>query len=146
MSLMDRFSHVIEWIGLAIEVFGVVVIVIGAILATARYLHHARELGGDTAYERLRRGLGRSIMVGLEFLVAGDIIRTVLVDQTFESLGLLAIIVLIRTFLSISLFVEVEGHWPWRSPPEPARPDRLRPPDDRPAASGAPAAAKSRPA
>ncbi len=65
-------------------------------------------------YECFRADLGRGILLGLEFLVAADIIGTVAVTPTFESLGVLAAIVLIRTFLSFSLEVEIEGRWPWR--------------------------------
>jgi len=115
MSAVQHFKQLAEWAGMAIEVAGVVIIVIGALLAAARYVGHYRQLSSDDAYERLRRGLGRSIMVGLEFLVAGDIVRTVVVEQSFESLGLLAIVVAIRTFLSLSLYVEVEGRWPWQA-------------------------------
>ena len=114
-SSMHYFKQTVEWAGLAIETAGVIIIVVGALLTAVRYATHYRQLGSDDAYERLRRGLGRSIMVGLEFLVAGDIVRTVVVEQSFESLGLLSIVVAIRTFLSLSLYVEVEGRWPWQA-------------------------------
>jgi len=65
------------------------------------------------AYERLRRNLGRSILLGLEVLIMADIIRTVVVDQTFESVAVLGVIVLIRIVLSFSLEVEIDGVWPW---------------------------------
>jgi uncharacterized membrane protein len=68
----------------------------------------------EKAYEGFRADLGRGILLGLEFLVAADIIGTVAVTPTFESLGVLAAIVLIRTFLSFSLEVEIEGRWPWQ--------------------------------
>ncbi len=114
MGFVQQGRQVVEWAGLAIEAAGVAIIVIGSLFALARYVQHYREITTDGAYERLRRNLGRSIIVGLEFLVAGDIVRTVVVEQSFESLGLLAIVVGIRTFLSFSLFVEVEGRWPWQ--------------------------------
>ena len=66
------------------------------------------------AYQLYRQNLGRAILLGLEFLVAGDIIRTVAVSPTFRSLGVLAGIVLIRTFLSMALQLEIEGRWPWQ--------------------------------
>ncbi|HEX6421248.1 MAG TPA: DUF1622 domain-containing protein, partial [Acidimicrobiales bacterium] len=73
------------------------------------------------AYRTARRSIGRSILLGLELLVAGDIIRTVVVDPTFESVGVLAVIVAIRTFLSFTLEVEITSRWPWQgdtaSPP-----------------------------
>ena len=71
---------------------------------------------GLGAYVRYRHGIGRAILLGLELLVAADIIRTVAIDPTFESLGVLAVIVAIRTFLSFSLQLELEGRWPWQRP------------------------------
>jgi uncharacterized membrane protein len=72
---------------------------------------------GDVAYRKCRENLGRAILLGLEFLVAGDIIRTVAISPSFESVGVLAAIVLIRTFLSATLTVEIEGRWPWQPAP-----------------------------
>jgi uncharacterized membrane protein len=72
----------------------------------------------DVQYRQFRRSLGRSILLGLEFLVAGDIISTVAVDPTYRSVGVLAIVVAIRTFLSLELELEIEGHWPWQRPPD----------------------------
>lgn len=117
------FEAVVRAIGTAIDVAGVMVIVIGAVLATARFT--ARVLRGDSttaAYRHFRQGLGRAILLGLEFLVAGDIIRTVAISPTFTSVGVLAGIVAIRTFLSFSLEVELEGRWPWQ--PAPCAPSR----------------------
>jgi uncharacterized membrane protein len=68
-------------------------------------------------YEEYRRLLGRSILLGLEFLVAADIIRTVAIEPTFYNVGVLAIIVIIRTFLSFALGLEITGRWPWQKPP-----------------------------
>lgn len=70
-----------------------------------------------SVYRLYRQLLGRSILLGLELLVAADIIRTVAVTPTFESVGVLAIIVLIRTFLSFSLELEITGRWPWQKEP-----------------------------
>jgi uncharacterized membrane protein len=92
----------------------VVAIVVGAAVSTG--LAAADWLRGQrhTVYETYRRRLGRSILLGLELLVAADIIRTVAVDPTYQSVGVLAIIVLIRTFLSFSLELEITGRWPWQ--------------------------------
>jgi uncharacterized membrane protein len=113
-------SDVIETIGKAVDVVGVVVVVAGAFLALLPYL--VRTLLGRTRsddYRLARQGIGRAILLGLEFLVAGDIIRTVAVSPTFASVGVLGLIVLVRTFLSFSLEIELEGRLPWRraSPP-----------------------------
>ena len=102
-------------IATAIEVIGVAIMVAGALVAMVLFFRRGQSAAGwDEAYQRLRGDLGRAILLGLEFLVAADIIGTVAVTPTFESLGVLAAIVLIRTFLSFSLEVEIEGKWPWQ--------------------------------
>ncbi|SRR5229473_5849997 len=108
-------KHTIELIGTAFEVAGVAVIVIGSILALGRYVVTLiRFRDGPAAFRGLRLYLGRSIVLGLELLVAADIIRSVAIDPTFVSVGVLGLIVLVRTFLSWSLEVEINGEWPWQ--------------------------------
>jgi uncharacterized membrane protein len=107
------FHEVVETIGKAVDLAGVVAIVLGALVATAQFLL-PRTGAGAERYREYRRQLGRTLLLGLELLVAADIIRTVAIQPTFESVGVLAGIVLIRTFLSFSLSLELEGHWPWR--------------------------------
>ena len=110
----DLVDAALHGIATAIEVAGVGLIVIGAVIATILYLRSGfGAQGWDAAYKSYRANLGRGILLGLELLVAADIIGTVAVTPTFESLGVLAAIVLIRTFLSFSLEVEIEGRWPW---------------------------------
>ena len=109
-------TRLAEPVATALEVAGVLVIVMGVLLAAGRYVADAsreRALGGD-AYDALRANLGRGILLGLELLVGADIIATVTSELTFRSVGLLAVIVLIRTFLSFSLETEIEGRFPWR--------------------------------
>jgi len=109
---VDAAMH---WVATAIEVAGVAVMVVSGLIAAALFFRRGfGARGWDEAYERLRADLGRGILLGLEFLVAADIIGTVAVTPSFESLGVLAAIVLIRTFLSFSLEVEIEGRWPWQ--------------------------------
>ncbi len=95
-----------------VEAAGVAILVVGAIGAFVLY---ARDLLGRTteAYARVRRNLGRVILLGLEVLIIGDIIRTIVVEPTLESVGVLGAIVLIRIVLSFSLEVEIDGAWPW---------------------------------
>jgi uncharacterized membrane protein len=108
-------DHALHWIATAIEVVGVAIIVVGALLASVLFLRQGfRDRGWARAFRGYRANLGRGILLGLELLVAADIIGTVAVTPSFQSLGVLAMIVLIRTFLSFSLEVEIEGHWPWR--------------------------------
>ncbi|MHA7278082.1 DUF1622 domain-containing protein [Arthrobacter sp. Hz1] len=114
-----EFQEVMEGIGKAVDAAGVAAIVIGVVVASliaASALLRRRNNVGHATYETYRRRLGRSILLGLELLVAADIIRTVAVTPTFESVGVLALIVLIRTFLSFSLELEITGRWPWQKP------------------------------
>ena len=111
----DALDPAMHLVATVIEVAGVAIIVVGVLIASALFLR--RGFGSsdwENAYEGFRADLGRGILLGLEFLVAADIIGTVAVTPTFESLGVLAAIVLIRTFLSFSLEVEIEGRWPWQ--------------------------------
>ena len=107
----EVFSTSLDLITGAVEALGVLVIVIGAIFALGRFLQNAR---GADAYHQLRSTLGRAILLGLELLVAADIINTVAIEPSLESFAILAGIVLIRTFLSLSLEVEIDGRWPWQ--------------------------------
>lgn len=101
---------------------GVAVIVLGVLAATVKYALAVRRDGDHNAtYRAYRQGVGRAILLGLEILVAADIIRTVAVAPTFTSAGVLAIVVAIRTFLSISLQVELEGRFPWQREGSPTR-------------------------
>jgi uncharacterized membrane protein len=113
---MSTFTAAVESIGLVIDGLGVLAIVFGLLLATLRYLATCRR--EPDGYRRFRQDLGRGILLGLEFLVAADIIRTVAVAPTLQGVLILGLIVLIRTFLSIGLQVEVEGRWPWQQPVE----------------------------
>ena len=109
MSLVE----IIEGTGTAIDAVGVAVIAVGAVLAVFMTVGRSRREDGG-AYEFFRRRLGRAILLGLEFLVAADIIRTVAVTPSGESVAVLGGIVLIRTFLSFSLQLEMTGAWPWQ--------------------------------
>ncbi|MCD0484840.1 DUF1622 domain-containing protein [Streptacidiphilus sp. ASG 303] len=110
-----EFQHSVELVGRAVDSAGVAVIVVGTFLATVlAAIRIGRRQPG--VYRGYRRRVGRSILLGLELLVAGDIIRTVAVAPTFASVGVLAVIVGIRTFLSFSLELEITGRWPWQKP------------------------------
>jgi uncharacterized membrane protein len=117
-----KLQETVYAISEAIDLAGVAIIATGAalgILVFARDL--LRQEPVKTAYGRLRIFLGRSLLLGLEFLVAGDIIKTVAVEPTFDSVIVLAIIVLVRTVLSISIDVEIDGRWPWQAAEQEAR-------------------------
>jgi len=108
-----KFTEIVSIAGYAIETFGVLVIIVGSCLSSVSFVGTFRQLPEGVAYRNYRRELGRSIILGLEFLIAGDIIRTVVVADTFENVAVLGAIILIRTFLSMTLHLEVEGRWPW---------------------------------
>lgn len=109
---MVSFNDAVESAGLVIDGAGVVAILGGALVAGLRFL--AAGWRSEGGYRRFRQDLGRGILLGLEFLVAADIIRTVAVKPTLDGVLVLGLIVLIRTFLSMSLQVELEGRWPWQ--------------------------------
>jgi uncharacterized membrane protein len=103
----------VERAGDAAELAGVALILDGLVIASVRY-GLARKTDGETRYRRYRHDLGRAILLGLEVLVAADIIRTVAFTPSMASVFMLAMIVAIRTFLSWSLALELEGRWPWQ--------------------------------
>jgi uncharacterized membrane protein len=105
--------RVVEAVGAGVMVVGGAVALVVAVPAA---LDPARRAA---AYQTLRRNLGRVILLGLEILIIGDIIRTIVVEPTFESVAVLGMIVLIRIVLSFALEVEIDGHWPWAPPPPP---------------------------
>ncbi|WP_126454134.1 DUF1622 domain-containing protein [Sulfuriflexus mobilis] len=107
------FKELISVAGYGIETVGVLVIIVGSAVSSFRFLSHVRKEPEEFVYRIYRRQLGRSIILGLEFLIAGDIIRTVVVADTLTNITILGFIILIRTFLSFTLYLEVEGHWPW---------------------------------
>lgn len=107
------FRQIMSLTGLALDVVGVLIVAVGALLSVARFLLRSRAEFSQS-YRLLRENVGRAILLGLEFLIAGDIIRSVVVDPTLLNIVTLGLIVLIRTFLSMTLQLEVEGSWPWQ--------------------------------
>lgn len=107
------FQQVVELVGKVVDAVGVAAIVLGSLVATMFAVARLARRGGPV-YRPYRQQVGRSILLGLEFLVAADIIRTVALEPSFTSVGVLALIVLIRTFLSFSLELEITGRWPWQ--------------------------------
>jgi uncharacterized membrane protein len=116
-EIVGIIREVIEWAALGIEILGALVIVAGVLMVaitrgTIRYLFRLDKPG---AYESYKHQMGMSLLLGLEFLVAGDVVRTVALDPTLTNVGVLGLLVLIRTFLGWSLAVEIEGRWPWQA-------------------------------
>jgi uncharacterized membrane protein len=123
VTYREFFSHVVD----VVEGVGAAILVLGGLGAFARF---GRDVvrGGADAYGDLRKNLGRVILLGLEVLIIADIIRTIVVDQSVESVAVLGTIVLIRVVLSFSLEVEIDGYWPWNRwrVPDAARPAEPR--------------------
>ena len=107
-------KELFETAALVVEAAAVLLLLIGLTLSTGRFLYRTLRGPGLPAYRSFRQELGRSLLLALEFLIAADIIYTIAVDQTFTSLGMLGLLVLIRTFLSFALELEVGGRWPWQ--------------------------------
>ena len=111
---MNMIESLIRVTAVGLEFTGILVIALGALLSTVTAASgYLERRAAVDLYANYRRRLSRAILLGLEFLVAADIIRTVAIEPTFTSVGILAAIVLIRTFLSFTLEVEISGRWPW---------------------------------
>ena len=115
---MNEFKEIVTYIAYGIEGAGVLVIVIGFVVGTVRCLPQLQSRPTAVVYHEYRQVIGRSILLGLEFLIAGDVIRTVIVSHTMTDVAILALMVLIRAFLSFTLTLEIEGKLPWAARPE----------------------------
>jgi uncharacterized membrane protein len=113
-AAMEHFRHIMEVVGTSVDGVGVFIVAGGMVVATLRLVTRRAHDTGNY-YSLYRQDVGRAILLGLEFLIAGDIIRTVVVAPTLQNVVVLGLIVLIRTFLSLSLQLEIEGKLPWRS-------------------------------
>ena len=111
---MDDITYYIEYVARIIEAVGVMIIALGAGISLIRFVFLVQK-DKKKAYKLLRLELGKAILLGLEILVAADIIATVVTEPTMDRVVTLGLIVLIRTFLSLSLQVELEGKFPWQS-------------------------------
>ncbi len=111
----ETYRQIMGMVGAGVDALGVVVIIGGGLVAFFRLAFI--NLGkANNLYQLFRQDLGRAILLGLEFLIAGDIIRTVVVDPTLVNVMILGLIVIIRTFLSMALQLEIERRWPWEPP------------------------------
>lgn len=106
--------QVIEVAASMMEILAVVIIVVAVAHATARYVLDLQR-GRTNAYEQYRIAVGKALLLGLEFLVAADVVQTVVLEPTLDNVMILAVLVVVRTFLSWSVVVEIEGRWPWRA-------------------------------
>ncbi len=114
---MEVFTTVIGFTGYFLEAVGVIIILVGSIWVSINVASRISNTSKDTLFHEYRLGIGRIMMLGLEFLVAGDIIRTVVVAHSLIDVVSLGLIVLIRTLLVFTIHLEVEGRWPWQPAP-----------------------------
>ena len=112
--MLVTFEEAADLVVTAFEALGVVVLVAGSIASAWTYARDVRRLDRTRAFKLLRGNVGRTILLGLEILIVADIVLTVAIDRTFESAVTLGVIVLVRTFLSFSLEIELDGVAPWR--------------------------------
>lgn len=110
---MERMHWFVEKVALGSELLAVTIIFAAITFGTVRFIYHLGRKVGD-AYKQYKVHLGKALLLSLEFMVAADIVRTVAIEQTMRSVLMLALLVVIRTFLSWSLTVEIEGHLPWK--------------------------------
>jgi uncharacterized membrane protein len=112
---LESFDQFIKWVAVGIESIAIGIIVIGATITTIVFLLRLIKEGAlEQCYRRFRSDFGKAILLGLEFLIASDIVGTVAIGPTFQDLGVLALLVVIRTFLSFALELEITGRWPWQ--------------------------------
>lgn len=121
-EITELIHRVIEWSALVIELLAVALIVAAVLVlavkrGTVRYIFQVHDPG---AFRDYKHQLGKALLLGLELLVAADVVRTVALEPTLRNVAILGLLVLIRTFLSWSLSVEMEGHWPWKAKSEPS--------------------------
>ena len=117
---METINKILEWCAFGIEMLAIAVIIAGVVMVaikhgTVRYLFRLKQEG---AYESYKAELIRPLLLGLELMVAADIIRTVVLEPTLSNVAMLGLLVLVRTILSWSLAVEMEGRWPWQESSE----------------------------
>jgi uncharacterized membrane protein len=117
-TFLGRILKGIEYASVGVEVLAITIIVVGIVNATYTFVARRHTIGASIGVERdYRQSLGRTILLGLEVLVAADVVRTVALDPTIQSAAVLGILVVIRTFLSWALVLEIEGRWPWQPAP-----------------------------
>jgi uncharacterized membrane protein len=110
---MGGMRDIIAFAAEGIEALAVAIIVVAIVHGSIRFLIDITQKS-DSAYEQYKAHLGKGLLLGLEFLVAADVVRTVVLDPTLQNVMILGLLVVIRTFLSWSLVVEIEGRWPWQ--------------------------------
>ncbi len=112
--MLEQIINFLEQADFFISLFAVVVIVVGFVIAAARYTIRFHKIKPEKDFVQFKIDLGKALMLGLEILVLSDVIETIIVPPTYQTLGGFALLVILRTFVSWTLSLEVEGHWPWQ--------------------------------
>ena len=112
----ESIVHGLEIVARLLEIVGAGALILGFVIATARWLRDALRDGALQASVQYRRALGRTVLIGLEVLVAATIINTITVKPTLEGVGLLVLMIAIRTILGWTMVLEMNGRWPWQKP------------------------------
>jgi uncharacterized membrane protein len=107
--------RILEITAALIELAGVSVLISGFLISVGRYFSHRRHMSKPELLQEFKCGLARTVLIGLEILVAATIVKTVTVEATVFSIGLLAAMIAVRTILSWTMTLEMDGHWPWQS-------------------------------
>ena len=115
--MSSQLIRLLELITAVIEIVSVGVLVLGFLINVGRYLRHVRHASTTDPVREFKRGLGRTVLIALEILVAATIVRTVTQEATLVSIGLLAGIIVVRTLISWTVVLEIDGRWPWQSAP-----------------------------
>lgn len=123
--MVSLSAPVLEPLALSLEFLGIGVMIVGVFVASILYLKDNYVASAETAYVNYRANLGRAILLGLEILIGADIIATIISPLTWNSVGLLGLVVVIRTFLSFSLEAEIDGEWPWKRKSRESLPGRI---------------------
>ena len=116
--IIQLLESVTRWL----EIAGASALILGFLIATVQFAHGTLRRGAESAYKAYRQSLGRVVLIGLEILVAATILKTITVDPTPEELGLLAVMIAIRTVLGWTMVLEMNGRWPWQRKPAPESP------------------------
>lgn len=116
--VLETIYQAIDWIALGIELLAVAVVVMGVLRVALRYgtVRYLFQVHTPGEYQSYRQQLGRPLLLGLELSVAADVVRTIALEFALSTILVLALLVLVRTLLSWSMFVEIEGRWPWQQP------------------------------
>jgi uncharacterized membrane protein len=114
--VIETFHLIAEWSAIGIEMLAVALIVASVIILTIQTgaVRHIFQIGTSDIYDSYKHQLGKALLLGLELMVAADVVRTVTFDPTLANVGVLGLLVLVRTFLSWAMSVEIEGRWPWQ--------------------------------